>query len=106
MTQTISLRRLTWCAGVPLLALLTAGVWGGDPPAPLADRGKGTIEAPVKATVRNNTAPTVDAPSNPQVAPGKVHWHPTFEAACAAAQQSHKPVLLFQMMGKLDEQFC
>ena len=42
----------------------------------------------------------------PKVAPGKVTWHATFVAACEAARKSGKPVLLFQMMGKLDEQFC
>ena len=44
--------------------------------------------------------------NNPKVEPGKVRWHPTFQAACDAARQSGKPVLLFQMMGKLDDQFC
>ena len=43
---------------------------------------------------------------NPKVQPGKVRWHAGFAAACAAARTSGKPVLLFQMMGKLDEQFC
>ena len=43
---------------------------------------------------------------NPKVRPGKVRWHPGFAVACEAARQSGKPVLLFQMMGKLDEQFC
>jgi len=43
---------------------------------------------------------------NPKVAPGKVRWHPDFATACAASKASGKPVLLFQMMGKLDEQFC
>jgi hypothetical protein len=43
---------------------------------------------------------------NPKVQPGLVRWHPSLEAACAAAKNSGKPVLLFQMMGRLDEQFC
>ena len=43
---------------------------------------------------------------NPKVQPGGVHWHPTLTAACEAARKSGKPVLLFQMMGKLDDQFC
>jgi len=43
---------------------------------------------------------------NPKVQPGKVHWHASFESACKAAKKSGKPVLLFQMMGKLDDQFC
>jgi hypothetical protein len=43
---------------------------------------------------------------NPKVQPGKVTWHKDFAAACAASAKSGKPVLLFQMMGKLDDQFC
>ena len=43
---------------------------------------------------------------NPGVAPGKILWHKDFEAACDSARKSGKPVLLFQMMGRLDEKFC
>ena len=43
---------------------------------------------------------------NPQVAPGKVTWHKDFAAARAASKKSGKPVLLFQMMGNLDDRFC
>jgi hypothetical protein len=43
---------------------------------------------------------------NPKVEPGKVKWHASFDEARAAAVRSKKPVLLFQMMGKLDDQFC
>jgi hypothetical protein len=50
--------------------------------------------------------PTTDGFVNPKVEPGKVKWHPDFDTACTAAAKSGKPVLLFQMMGKLDDQFC
>jgi hypothetical protein len=43
---------------------------------------------------------------NPKVEPGKVRWHKDFATACREAKKSGKPVLLFQMMGKLDDQFC
>jgi hypothetical protein len=43
---------------------------------------------------------------NPSAAPGLVRWHPTFDAACEAARESGKPVLLFHLMGRLDQQFC
>jgi hypothetical protein len=43
---------------------------------------------------------------NPPVAPGLVRWHPDFEAACAAARASGKPVLLFDMLGRLDREHC
>jgi hypothetical protein len=68
------------------------------------------IEKPAESLVRatSNTTPT--APSdkfvNPKVEPGKVKWHPNFATACKAAEQSGKPVLLFQMMGRLDDRFC
>ncbi len=44
--------------------------------------------------------------ANPSVEPGKVHWHATTEMAFATAKLSKKPVLVFQMMGQLDQQFC
>lgn len=43
---------------------------------------------------------------NPKVEPGKVKWHKNLEEARAASLKSKKPVLIFQMMGKLDDQFC
>ena len=47
------------------------------------------------------------APFAPRtVSPGLVPWHADFAAACAAAQRSGKPVLLFQLLGRLDEEFC
>jgi hypothetical protein len=73
-------------------------------PMPLRDITKGEIERPAKAVVQVNSGAAASV--NPKVQPGRVQWHPTFEAACAASQKSHKPVLLFQMMGKLDDQFC
>jgi hypothetical protein len=45
-------------------------------------------------------------PANPRTRPGLVRWHEDFAAACAAARRSGKPVLLFQMMGRLDQKFC
>ena len=52
-------------------------------------------------------APLPDANQVRQrVSTGAVRWHGDFESACAASEQSHKPVLLFQMMGRLDERLC
>lgn len=69
---------------------------------------KGSIERPTKNLVetRSGAAPTADELTNPKVKPGLITWHPTFADACQAAQKSGKPVLLFQLMGKLDNQFC
>lgn len=38
-----------------------------------------------------------------KVDPGKVTWHENFQAACRAGQRSKKPVMLFQMVGRLDQ---
>ena len=50
--------------------------------------------------------PGADKFVNPKVQPGKVRWHASLDDARAASARSKKPVLLFQMMGKLDDQFC
>jgi len=63
------------------------------------------IEPPTKAIVATKSA-NVPIADNPKVQPGLVRWHKDFNEACAAAKKSGKPVLLFQMMGKLDDQFC
>jgi hypothetical protein len=67
------------------------------------------IEPPALAVIQNNsTAPAAPGKAfvNPHVSPGLVHWHASFAEACQAAQKSRKPVLLFHMMGKLDDLFC
>jgi hypothetical protein len=46
------------------------------------------------------------AQDNPKVEPGKVKWHADLATACKAATASGKPVLIFYMMGKLDDKFC
>jgi hypothetical protein len=40
------------------------------------------------------------------VQPGLVQWHADRESALAAAKESGRPVLIFQMLGRLDELFC
>jgi hypothetical protein len=91
---------------------LAANFIPGAPPddqKPKMDQGKYSIELPAKRVL----ARSADAPdakpadlANPKVEPGKVRWHADFAAACGAAGRSGKPVLLFQMMGRLDEKFC
>jgi len=76
-----------------------------------ADHGKYDIELPVKNTIAGNQmadqpAASSDKFRNPKVEPGKVRWHEDFQTACAASKKSGKPVLLFQMIGKLDDRFC
>jgi hypothetical protein len=81
------------------------------PPAPpaKADVGKRVVEQPAETLVKSaaSVTPPPAAPfANPKVAPGLVRWHPDLAAARAAAARSGKPVLLFHLMGKLDDRFC
>src|SRR5438105_43252 len=103
-------------AGLAFL-VWTAGVaYSQNKPAGRLDRGKGFVEFGPKAILAKASAQPaapipapasakVD-PANPKVEPGKVKWHADFAAACQASAKSGKSVLLFQMMGKLDDQFC
>ncbi len=95
---------------VAALALAANFIPGAPPndPGSNMDRPKRTIESPAKRVLaRSTNAPAAPADFvNPKVEPGKVCWHADFAAACRAAGRSGKPVLLFQMMGRLDEKFC
>ena len=77
---------------------------------PILDGSKErVIERPTKTVIENSSSGLPAARTsgeNPVVAPGGVRWHPSFESACAAAANSGKPVLLFHLMGRLDQQFC
>jgi hypothetical protein len=70
------------------------------------DVGKGRVELPLKNVVARDTAAAGDKFVNPKVEPGKVKWHNNLDTACAASRKSGKPVLVFHLMGKLDDQFC
>lgn len=125
MKRTLCSRHLSLLVGVGmafLAILLLARGFAADkalpkPPDPPTkaiamtfDWPKSVIEMPAKRLVaqRTNAAtlPSAETFVNPKVEPGKVRWHKNFANACAAAKKSGKPVLLFQMMGKLDERFC
>ena len=83
---------------------------------------KGGIETPLEGAIRQRSAPTLPynssaralvvtgrmlyRPKADEARPGLVHWLPNFETACGTSAQSGKPVLLFQMMGNLNEEFC
>jgi hypothetical protein len=96
--------------GVAILLLTRAFAAEKQPNVQPVDRPKGAIEMPTKRILARQTAPAPAASAgafvNPKVQPGEVRWHRDFNAACAAARKSGKPVLLFQMMGKLDDRFC
>lgn len=58
------------------------------------------------ADVTATAAACAEAAPGPKVAPGLVGWHRDADEAFAAARTSKKPVLLFQMLGNLDDEFC
>lgn len=74
-------------------------------------RGKGDIELPIETLLKlQSSEPTLPSTSpktsdNPEVKPGDVNWHADFATACLRSKSSGKPVLLFQLMGELDQQF-
>lgn len=103
----------TTLAGTTCLALMVNRAAAEEPKKPaVVDRPKKTIERPTELLVgRAMPGALADgrAPGaafvNPKVAPGKVQWRASFAAACEAAQKSGRPVLLFQLLGQLDQQF-
>ena len=68
------------------------------------DFGKRLVERPIETALR--AAEASEAPASRKVAPGLVRWHGDFDTACAAARRSGKPVLLFQLLGRLDDELC
>jgi hypothetical protein len=76
------------------------------------DMRKSAIEVPLKNEISRLTSQNEALPAppvlsaNPKVQPGLIVWRKTFDEACKASALSGKPVLLFQMMGKLDDRFC
>ena len=42
----------------------------------------------------------------PRAAPGLVRWHESVDAARTAATASGKPVLVVQLLGRLDDELC
>ncbi len=85
---------------------------GGGYPYSSAPGSPAHRQVSMKASTLSRTAdtskgaPPAVAFNNPKVEPGKVKWHGTPEEAMRAAQTSGKPILLFQMMGRLDDRFC
>ncbi len=97
--------------GVTLVSVILgpAGASAQDQSKPTADLAKTVrIEKPAETIVAkaSGVVPAGGKFANPKVQPGLVKWHSSLAVACEASAKSGKPVLLFQMMGKLDDQFC
>ena len=105
------------CAGA-LLVPAHAQEPKAKPNPAVPDITKKKVELTAERLAALKAAMAAADADNPKVEPGKVQWHGSFAAACQAAAdaaailhlrqlaKSGKPVLLFQMMGKLDDRFC
>lgn len=102
MTTTRLVLTAATLASAACLSLAVNTGLAEPPKAPVVDRPKRAIESPTKLLVASGASANF---VNPKVEPGRVQWQASFAAACAAARKSGKPVLLFQLLGKLDEQF-
>lgn len=71
---------------------------------PSNDGMAGLVAAPLARAVAAEGSG--EKPFNPRVAPGLVKWHPDLDTAKRAAGVSRKPVLLVQVLGDLDHEFC
>jgi hypothetical protein len=98
---------------LPVFLMLASGtaVMSDDPPAakPRADIPKNKIEfgpkRVVEAAAAVESSNELATSSNAAVAPGRVKWHADWNAAMAAAGRSGKPILLFQLLGRMDQRF-
>ena len=77
------------------------------------DAKKTRVELPIKEAVRDRRKEELELPlkvkfgSTPSLVPVRtLLWQPSFEKAVDAATASGKPVLLFQLLGRFDEEFC
>ena len=62
------------------------------------DVRKFRVEEPVKTGL--------GLPVFEDLGPSTVAWHADLAAARTAAAESGRPILLFQLLGRLDEEFC
>ena len=74
----------------------------------VSDRSKAVLELDLKNAIKRSYGlGPGELPALPAAyRAGHVAWHPSYDDALAAAEQSGKPVLLFQLLGRLDEALC
>ena len=81
------------------------------------DETKMRIERPLEEVLETTSASVhdgrieasrsaaADKPANPRVRPGLVQWAKDFDTAVENGRRNGKPVLLFQLLGQLDQRF-
>ena len=72
------------------------------PKVELADSRKFRVENKLENVVRRSNDTAQD---NPKCEPGLIKWHESPSAAKASSLKTGKPVLLFTLLGNLDETF-
>lgn len=88
---------------LPALAIALAAT--ATPPR-IPDARKAVVEAPIKKKLKApGPVHAVPPRLGETVAPGDVSWHPDIATAQRASMKSKKPVLLFQLLGDLDQRF-
>jgi len=72
------------------------------------DTSKRIVEVEIKNALKRSygLGPGELPPLDQAVKAGDVAWHDSFEDALSAARVSGKPVLLFQLLGRLDDELC
>ncbi|MCG3135423.1 MAG: hypothetical protein HMLKMBBP_03074 [Planctomycetes bacterium] len=90
--------RLVPLLALGLLSVLASPSRAEDP----YDTSKRVAERPAR-DVAGGAAPLG---FDTRAEPGLVRWHADAPAALAAAKLSGKPVLVFQILGRLDDEFC
>jgi hypothetical protein len=79
---------------------------GTVPPSASSGSALQSVKADARRPITGGHSAEAPAFVNPKVAPGQISWRTDFQTACEKSKSSGKPVLLFQMMGKLDDGFC
>ena len=69
------------------------------------DASKMAIEMPLERLVADTAANEADNVDNPYTQPGLVEWHADLETARLASKESGRPVMVFHLMGPLDQRF-
>jgi hypothetical protein len=103
MSKNVSLSGLFLSLSSVMLA--TSCLAQESQPLDRRDLTKAIIELPVKSMLKSAAPAEGNAYVNRKVPPGLVHWNEDFTAACQRSKVSGKPVLLFHMMGNLDQEF-
>lgn len=71
------------------------------------DFSKMLTEFPLKKSIAPlPRVPIIAEETGDKCQPGKVQWHKDEATAGAASRISGKPVMLFVMLGNLDDKFC